>query len=130
MTPAVCLALALFFEARSEPVVAQEAIAGVILNRVADSRYPDDVCEVVFEPKQFSWTHDGLSDDPDDYTNHGDRQAWSQLQEAAEELLVEEPYVSSTHYHTISVSPGWAQHYEFDGRHGAHLFFTNSTPWR
>ena len=43
MTPLTCMALALYFEARSESIDAQLAVAEVILNRVEDTRFPDDV---------------------------------------------------------------------------------------
>ena len=44
-----CLALAIYFEARSEPVVGQLAVAQVVLNRVVDERHPDNICDVVME---------------------------------------------------------------------------------
>jgi len=40
--------------------------AHVVRNRVESSRYPNTVCEVIWAPKQFSWTHDGKSDEPKD----------------------------------------------------------------
>ena len=42
-----CLALNVYFEARSEDVVGQYAVAEVTLNRVASDRFPDTVCDVV-----------------------------------------------------------------------------------
>lgn len=51
-----CLALNIYHEARGEPVDGQIAVAQVTLNRVADPRYPDNVCDVVYQPSQFSWT--------------------------------------------------------------------------
>ena len=50
-----CLATNIYFEARSEDRVGQYAVAEVTLNRVASPDYPDDVCEVVWQDKQFSW---------------------------------------------------------------------------
>ncbi|HEY5624614.1 MAG TPA: cell wall hydrolase, partial [Gammaproteobacteria bacterium] len=48
MTSALlCLALAVYYEARSEPFLGQVAIAEVVLNRVGDPAYPADVCSVV-----------------------------------------------------------------------------------
>ena len=47
-----------------EPAEGIKAVAEVIINRVNDDRYPDSICDVVWEPKQFSFTHDGLSDTP------------------------------------------------------------------
>ena len=52
----LCLTLVVFHEARSEPVEAQVAVAQVTLNRSRDKDYPSSICEVVYEPKAFSWT--------------------------------------------------------------------------
>ena len=52
-----CLALNIYHEARSESMEGQIAVAQVTLNRVAHSEWPSTICEVVSEPKQFSWTH-------------------------------------------------------------------------
>ena len=38
----MCLALNIYFEARSEPIQGQIAIAEVTLNRVASTNYPND----------------------------------------------------------------------------------------
>lgn len=50
----LCLALTLYHEARGEPLKGQEAVAEVVLNR-AEKR-DKSVCQVVYEPYQFSWT--------------------------------------------------------------------------
>ena len=49
-----CLATAVWHEARGESVAGQMAVAHVIMNRVRSERYPDTVCEVVYQPYQFS----------------------------------------------------------------------------
>ena len=51
-----CLAKNIYFESRGEPLEGQYAVAYVTLNRVLDSRWPDTICDVVYEPNQFSWT--------------------------------------------------------------------------
>ena len=38
-----CMATAIFFEARGEPMVGQVAVAQVIMHRVYDHRYPANV---------------------------------------------------------------------------------------
>ena len=38
-------------------------VAQTVLNRQDNDKYPTDVCDVIYQPKQFSWTHDHLSDD-------------------------------------------------------------------
>ena len=57
-----CLALNVYWEARSEPMQGQLAVAAVTLNRVNDPRFPDDICDVVRQGGevrkhrcQFSW---------------------------------------------------------------------------
>lgn len=132
MTPLTCMIAALFFEARDQPVTGQEAIAQVIINRVADERYPDTVCDVVYEPRQFSFTHDGLSDDPADYPTYHDAKAYERITQLAK-LAINERLgysITSTHYHAVSVAPFWADHYRFDGRAGDHVFYTNHTRHR
>jgi len=55
---AKCLARAVYFEARGEPLEGQLAVAQVILNRVASGRYANTVCSVIEQPGQFSFAHE------------------------------------------------------------------------
>jgi len=61
-----CGAQNIYHESRGETNLGQIAVAHVVRNRVESSRYPNTVCEVIWAPKQFSWTHDGKSDEPKD----------------------------------------------------------------
>ena len=126
MTPLFCLAMTIFFEGRDQPLAGQQAVSEVVMNRVESTRFPDTVCDVVFQHKQFSFTHDGLSDD---YTKHTgnifDRQAIDIAETIAESTLKGDRLgVTSTHYHATYVTPFWASVYPLDGRLGDHLFFT------
>lgn len=49
-----CLAHAVYHEARGEPIEGQMAVAQVVMNRVNSARYPDTVCEVVYQERQFT----------------------------------------------------------------------------
>ena len=51
-----CLATAIYFEARGEPTLGQIAVGQVIMTRVYDPRYPDNVCDVVKEGYYYSWS--------------------------------------------------------------------------
>ena len=53
ITTIACLATAIYFEARGEPMVGQVAVAQVIINRVDDERFPDTVCEVVKQGEYY-----------------------------------------------------------------------------
>lgn len=131
MTPLMCMAVAIFFEARAEPIVGMEAVANVIINRVEDSRYPDTVCDVVWEKYQFSFTHDGLTDDPEAHTGYQDKIAWVTSQEVAKAALRGDLLgITSTHYHATNVLPYWTKHYSKDGQVGDHIFYTNDTEYR
>ena len=127
MTSLMCLAVAVFFEARGETTMGQYAVAEVVMNRVEDPRYPDTVCDVVFEDRQFSFTHDGR---PDRLPRVPTRAASKARTVASDVLGGYRMGISSTHYHTVSVDPFWNEHFELDGKIGNHLFYTNETNYR
>ena len=52
-----CLAMNIYHEARGERMEGQIAVAQVTLNRAAHEEWPSTICDVVYQPKQFSWTH-------------------------------------------------------------------------
>ena len=125
MTPLLCLATAIYFEARGEDLMGQRAVAQVVINRTEDSRYPDTVCGVVWEPKQFSFTHDGKTE------KMYEVEARETAMQVAEEALQGNGLnITSTHYHSTGVKPYWREHFLLDGRVGNHLFYTNETPYR
>ena len=126
MTPLFCLASAIFFEARDQPHDAQRAVANVVMNRVESPRWPDTICGVVYQHKQFSFTHDGMSDDPNRYNKSVlDVKALVIAKQIASDTIKGERLgLTSTHYHTTSVSTYWSNVYLKDGRVGDHYFFT------
>ena len=129
-----CLAQAIYFEARSEPVRGQRAVGQVILNRVASPHYPDTICGVVHENAhlpnrcQFSFACDGK---PEIIT---EREQWQEILSLArgllaceatcpDEMATQEALWSSTHYHADYVSPTWAKALRLTGHVGHHLFY-------
>ena len=122
-----CLANAIYFEARSEPVRGQMAVAQVVLNRVFSGVYPDDVCSVVYQNAhrrlacQFTFACDGKSK-----AIH-DRRAWGSAMRIARQTLDGQIYLpevgKSTHYHATYVSPTWARTMHRLVRHGLHNFY-------
>lgn len=53
-----CLEDNIIYEARGEGLKGMMVVASVTMNRAFDNFYPDDICSVVYQPKQFSWTHE------------------------------------------------------------------------
>ena len=121
MTALMCLAVAIYFEARGEPVDGQFAVGEVIMNRVKSEDYPDTVCDVVFEEDQFSFTEDGK---PDKLPKGTTRESRKAFYIAGRVLMGDTMGISSTHYHAAYVKPPWASEFPLDGRIGDHLFYT------
>ena len=118
----VCMAKNIYFEARNESLKGQMAIALVTLQRVKDPRYPNTVCGVVYDNKQFSWYSDGLSDRP---RNMG---AWEDIALLASAMLDTDTAVhdftyGSTHYHADYVSPYWKDYMVYKTTIDTHLFY-------
>ena len=123
MIALVCLALNVYFEARSESVIAQFAVAQVTMNRVRSDLYPDSVCDVVWENRQFSWTHDGKSDKPKE------KAAWERAQWVAKITLEDNDNSISVvphdtvHYHADYVQPYWITGCVRITQIGRHIFY-------
>ena len=102
-----CLARNIYFEARGESFAEQVAVGNVTLNRVASKHYPDTVCEVVYQPYQFSWTLEN-----DAYKTIRDAKAWQKaIVIAAYALTIgADDTNGSTHYyaHDLIAAPFWA----------------------
>jgi len=131
-----CLAQNIYFEARDQSHAGQLAVGHVALNRVEDSRYPDNICQVVKQGRmhdapgapisigkcQFSWYCDGLSDKPTDQF------AWDIAKRKAAHVyylnhLGYDITEGSTHYHTTQVSPHWKHTLTRITRIGDHIFY-------
>jgi spore germination cell wall hydrolase CwlJ-like protein len=120
-----CLAMNVYFEARDQSIAGQVAVAQVTMNRVASPDYPNDVCSVVQQHKQFSWFWDGKSDVPQE------SMAWKRAQMVAEGVMngsghAELMDVNITHYHAAYVSPYWSKKMQLVAQIGDHIFYTPS----
>jgi spore germination cell wall hydrolase CwlJ-like protein len=122
-----CLANAVYFEARGEPLRGQIAVAQVVLNRVFSPYYPNDICSVVYQNAdrhlacQFTFACDGKS------KAINDRRAWWRAQRVARLMLDGKVWLAavakSTHYHANYVSPAWTSEMRKMYRYGVHLFY-------
>ena len=129
----MCLALNVYHEARSQSTAGQIAVAQVVINRVNDTRYPNTVCEVVYEGPtytnsdlpvrhrcQFSWYCDGKKDYPKDID------AWTKSLSVASTVLdgkTIDMLDNATHYHAIYVKPAWAKTKTRTARIDNHIFY-------
>lgn len=115
-----CLATNIYFEALTESEAGKVAVANVTMNRVKSKHFPDSVCEVVWEPKQFSWTHDGKSDKPDS------EKAYKEVYEIAKAVYygnIIDITEGATFYHADYVNPSWAKVMKRVGKIDRHIFY-------
>jgi spore germination cell wall hydrolase CwlJ-like protein len=118
-----CLAEAVYYEARGEPLRGQQAVAEVVANRVRSRAYPNTFCGVVYQRArnvcQFSWACDSRRSAPRGA-------AWARAMDIAQEVHAgREAGVAggATHFHTTSVRPGWASRIPRVGQIGTHIFY-------
>ena len=132
--PLVCLATAIYFEARGEPIVGQIAVANVIINRMYDERYPDDVCSVVKQGPTYTWKPDYpvrdkcqfsfYCDGKSDYAPKGN--AWELSIMVAFGVMSMRTYdvtEGATHYHATYVYPDWAESKQKTVQINNHVFY-------
>ena len=122
-----CLATAIYFEARGEPVRGQLAVAQVVMNRVRSSIYPDTVCGVVYQGQlrrtgcQFSFTCDGIADVA------REKEQWLLANKLAQQVLDGDVWLKeighATHYHATYVKPIWRRQLDHVKRVGRHIFY-------
>ena len=136
-----CLALAIYHEARGEPLEGQIAVAMTVLNRVASRAYPDTVCGVVFQNMrrrnacQFTFACNGRPLAPKDGRAFARSAALARivLKRAAAPaayasdyfLNTMRRYAHVTHYHRVDVKPAWSARLVAVRRVGDHLFLAS-----
>jgi spore germination cell wall hydrolase CwlJ-like protein len=122
-----CLANAIYFEARSEPIKGQQAVAQVVVNRAFSGFYPNDICGVVYQNAhrhlscQFTFACDGKR------KAITERGHWARANRIAKQTLDGQIYVpevaKSTHYHAVYVHPNWVREMKKMVRFGVHNFY-------
>ena len=100
-----CLAGAVFFEAKSESLAGQLAVARVVINRRESGRFADSLCGVVYQPSQFSFVR-GHSMPPIPTASRDWREAVAIAQIAMQESY-RSPAEGALYFHARRVSPSW-----------------------
>lgn len=146
-----CMATNIYHESKNQSKLGMIAVARVVMNRVRDRRYPDTVCDVIYEgpvteswktrqdpnlpdeeriyyPRrdrcQFSWYCDGK---PDDVISKKNNIAWRLAQDVAIEVLAFDKYngivEGATHYHADYVNPAWNKTITLITKVDDHIFY-------
>lgn len=123
----LCMAKNLYYEAAMEPFEGKLAVAQVTMNRANSSRFPSNVCDVVYQKTgntyQFSWVGENVGPVKNKY-------AWEECLIVAKKALTEAKLhdtiykTKAMYYHNTSVNPAWKLKYV--AKIGNHLFYTKA----
>src|SRR5262249_16928764 len=123
-----CLADAVYFEARGEPLRGQMAVAQVIINRVFSGYYPNNVCGVVYQNAnrhlrcQFTFACERK-----DLNKVDELDMWEQAKTISRDMLDGKIWLTevghATHYHAYWVHPSWVHEMKKMYRLGVHTFY-------
>jgi len=116
-----CLAGAVYFEARGEPLAGQLAVAKVVMNRSEDRRFPDSYCAVVYQRAQFSFVKNGRM--PRIRTSSA---AWDRakaIAHIAHEDQWDSPAGDSLYFHAKYVRPAWSRKKAKRTSISSHIFY-------
>jgi spore germination cell wall hydrolase CwlJ-like protein len=100
-----CLAGAIYFEAKGEPLEGQLAVAEVVLNRSKSGRFPTTICGVVKQKSQFSFIRGGRFP-PIQKGSAAWRKAIAIAHVAMQDLATSRAG-SAMFFHATYVSPSW-----------------------
>lgn len=116
-----CLASAVYFESRGEPLAGQLAVAMVVKNRAASRRFPASYCRVVKQRGQFSFVRSGRIPTPRKSGN-----AWRRakaIAHIAHSDLWKSEAGESLYFHANYVRPAWAARKKALARIDTHIFY-------
>jgi spore germination cell wall hydrolase CwlJ-like protein len=116
-----CLAGAVYFEARGEPLSGQLAVAQVVINRADSSRFPSSYCGVVYQRAQFSFVRGGAMPRINTGSN-----AWKRakaIARIAHEGMWESEAEDALYFHAKYVSPSWSRKKTARATINQHIFY-------
>lgn len=118
-----CLASAVYFEARGEPIEGQLAVAEVVLNRATSGQYPETICEVVTQPWQFSFVNATGRIPSANRASEAWRRAVAvaRIAERGASRLLPRDVLW---YHADYVAPSWGRRLARNAKIGLHIFYS------
>jgi len=100
-----CLAVGIYYEAKSESLAGQLAVGHVIANRAESGRFPSSYCGVLFQRSQFSFIRGrALPSVPRASQDWLDAVAIAKI---VDQELHPSPMGKALFFHARRVSPGW-----------------------
>jgi len=100
-----CLARAVYWEAKGEPLSGQLTVADVIINRAQSGRFASSICGVVRQRGQFSFVHGGHI--PAAPQGSRDWRTAVAIAQIARQDLADGAAPRALFFHARSAHPGW-----------------------
>ena len=119
-----CLAQAIYFESRGEPLDGQIAVAEVVLNRRDSRQFPGSVCGVTHQGCQFSYVCDGNSDTMRSGIAKARSEKLASLMLAGRKRALTD---GALYFHSRAVRPDWSRRFSRTVTIGHHMFYRPAT---
>lgn len=116
-----CLAQAVYFESRGEPLAGQLAVARVVINRADSEAFPDSYCSVVRQRAQFSFVRGGRIPEPNRQST-----AWMRakaIAQIAENGTWDSDAGDALYFHATRIKPRWARTKVARATIDSHIFY-------
>lgn len=113
----MCLAKAIYYESRGQPIEGQKAVAQVVINRSEHPAFPNSMCGVIYQKAQFSFIGTKLS------APRGDQ--WALAKDIANTAISDGyaiPDFKALYFHATHVSPKWKR--KRLAKIGSHIFYS------
>lgn len=115
-----CLARNMYFEARGESELGQIAVANVTVNRTEHPEFPSEICDVVHQRKQFSWTIKKKNRKPTD------KKVYEDIYFIAQSVYykqIGDVTDGALYYHTKRTKPYWSKEMTLVAMIDQHIFY-------
>ncbi|WP_066558134.1 cell wall hydrolase [Croceicoccus bisphenolivorans] len=116
-----CLAGAIYFESKGEPLAGQLAVGRVIIARAESGRFPSSYCGVVYQRSQFSFVRGGRMPSID--TSSRAWQRAKKIATIAHEGAWESVAEGALFFHARYVSPRWKNRMTRLAQIDNHIFY-------
>lgn len=123
-----CLTRNIYHEAASEPFEGKVAVAQVTLNRSQHSKFPNDICDVVYQKTttpEKAWCEFSWYCDPGYKSKPLHPASWKEAKEVARKVLIDgyrlPDLKEALFFHADYVNPRWER--EQVAKIGRHIFY-------
>lgn len=112
-----CLARNIYHEAGNSTRLDERAVAHVTINRKNSGQFPNTICGVVYQPRQFKWTR---NEPPTNNTV-----TWNRSREIAFDALArrsQDPTNGATYFWSSRLHPRWTRNLTVTLTTRAHIY--------